>query len=55
LPDDEVVRILRSAQGRYGSTLAYLVETARGLRQHGIHDRDIERLMDLASRHGLLA
>ena len=54
LPDDEVLHILRHARGRYGSTLAYLAETATALRQHGVRDREIERLMALAHRHALL-
>jgi glutathione-specific gamma-glutamylcyclotransferase len=52
--DAEMLHILRHAQGRYGSTLDYLVETAQALRERGVHDREIERLMTLARRHGLL-
>ncbi len=55
LPDSELVEILRSANGRYGSTLAYLVETERSLRTCGIRDRDVERLVALARRHALTA
>jgi cation transport protein ChaC len=55
LPDDAMVEILRTANGRYGSTLSYLVETAASLRNCGIHDRDIERLVALARRHSLTA
>jgi len=55
LPDTELVEILRTANGRYGSTLAYLVETARSLRTCGIRDRDVERLVALARRHALTA
>jgi cation transport protein ChaC len=54
LADDDLVHILRHARGRYGSTLAYLAETAQALRQHGVHDREIERLMALARRHALV-
>jgi cation transport protein ChaC len=53
LPDAEVLHILRHAHGRYGSTWQYLAETAAALRQHGVRDREIERLMDLARQHGL--
>ena len=53
LPDGELVEILRTANGRYGSTLAYLVETARSLRTCGIRDRDVERMVALARRHAL--
>jgi cation transport protein ChaC len=53
LADAEVVHILRHARGRYGSTMAYLAETATALRERGVHDREIERLMALARREGL--
>ena len=55
LPDAQMVEILRTANGRYGSTLSYLVETATSLRNCGIRDRDIERLVDLARRNALTA
>lgn len=55
LPDAELVEILRTANGRYGSTLAYLVETAKSLRTCGIRDRDVERMVALARRHALTA
>lgn len=55
LPDGELIEILRTANGRYGSTLSYLVETERSLRTCGIRDRDIERLVALARRHSLTA
>jgi cation transport protein ChaC len=48
-----MIDILRTANGRYGSTLAYLLETAASLRGCGIHDRDVERLVALARRHAL--
>ncbi len=53
LPDAQIIEILHRARGRYGSTLAYLVETATSLSGCGIRDRDIERLMALARHHGL--
>ena len=53
LADDEMLHILRHARGRYGSTLQYLAETAAALRERGVRDREIERLMALARRHGL--
>ncbi len=55
LADEQIVDILRVAEGRYGSTLAYLVETARCLRDCGIRDRDVERLLALARCHALTA
>lgn len=54
IPDPQMLHILRHARGRYGSTLDYLADTARALRHHGLRDREIERLMRLAERHGLL-
>jgi cation transport protein ChaC len=55
VPDAQMVEILRTANGRYGSTLSYLVETATSLRNCGIRDRDIERLVSLARRNALTA
>ena len=52
--DDEMLHILRHARGRYGTTLEYLTETAHALRSQGLRDREIERLVALARRHGLL-
>ena len=54
MADAEVLHILRHARGRYGSTLAYLAETAAALRERQVHDREIERLMALARRDGLV-
>jgi cation transport protein ChaC len=54
LPDEQVLHILRHARGRFGTTLDYLADTACALRQRGVRDREIERLMGLATRHGLL-
>ncbi len=51
--DAQMLHILRHASGRYGSTLAYLADTARALHEHGLRDREIERLMRLAREHGL--
>lgn len=53
IDDAQMLHILRTASGRYGTTLEYLLETAQGLRRHGIHDREIERLATMARRHGL--
>ena len=54
LADEQVVDILRHARGRYGTTLAYLADTARCLRERGVRDREIERLVRLARSHRLL-
>jgi cation transport protein ChaC len=53
LSDDELLHVLRGASGRYGTTLQYLVDTARCLRERGVRDREIERLMALVRRHEL--
>jgi cation transport protein ChaC len=54
LPEAELLHVLRHARGRYGSTLEYLALTAAALRERGVRDREIERLMALARRHTLL-
>ncbi len=54
IDDLEMLRILRHAPGRYGSTLDYLVRTAEALRQHRMCDRESDRLLVLASRAGLV-
>lgn len=53
LPDPQLIDILRHANGRYGSTLDYLLETARALRERGVRDREVERLVSLARQHRL--
>jgi glutathione-specific gamma-glutamylcyclotransferase len=53
LPDAQLLQVLRHAKGRYGTTLDYLLQTAAALRAHGVHDREIERQVALAQRHGL--
>jgi cation transport protein ChaC len=54
IDDERMLDILRHARGRYGSTLDYLMDTARCLVQRGVHDREIERLVQLARHHGLV-
>jgi len=54
LSDAQMLDILRHARGRYGSTLEYLVCTARCLAERGVRDREIERLLALTRRHGLI-
>ncbi|MEO5770647.1 MAG: gamma-glutamylcyclotransferase, partial [Burkholderiaceae bacterium] len=51
LADAHLLDILRHARGRYGTTLEYLLETARALRARGVRDREVERMVDLVSRH----
>ncbi len=53
LADDTLLAILREARGRYGTTLDYLARTAVALRERGIRDREVERMMALAARAGL--
>lgn len=53
LPDEQMVRVLQSARGRFGTTLDYLLDTATSLRKCGIRDRDVERLVALARGHAL--
>ncbi|MES2714781.1 MAG: gamma-glutamylcyclotransferase [Pseudomonadota bacterium] len=53
IDDQAMLDILRQAQGRYGSTLDYLVRTAEALRHHRMCDRESERLVALARREGL--
>ena len=55
IADAQMVEILRTANGRFGSTLDYLLHTERSLRGCGIHDRDVARLVALARRHTLAA
>ena len=53
ISDAHMLQILRSASGRYGSTLDYLLETAAALRANGIRDREIEKIEALARQSGL--
>jgi glutathione-specific gamma-glutamylcyclotransferase len=54
LEDEQMLEILRCANGRFGSTLDYLIETATSLSGCGIRDRDVERLVALARQHALV-
>jgi glutathione-specific gamma-glutamylcyclotransferase len=54
LADEQMLHILRHASGRYGTTLQYLADTAHALRERGVRDREVQRLMALARQHGLL-
>jgi glutathione-specific gamma-glutamylcyclotransferase len=53
LSEAQIVDILRHSRGRYGTTLDYLLETAKSLAERGVRDREIERLVALTRRHGL--
>ena len=52
--DAQMLHILRHASGRYGSTLEYLASTAHALRERGVHDREVQQLMTLTTKHDLL-
>ena len=54
LPEAQMLEVLRCAEGRFGRTLDYLLDTATSLRDCGILDRDVERLVALARRHELV-
>mgnify|MGYP001764893476 CR=1 FL=1 len=45
LPPQQLREIFRHAHGRYGSTADYARQTLDALRQHGIHDRALARLL----------
>lgn len=53
IDDAQMLHILQHAQGRYGSTLDYLLQTEAALRSRQVRDREIERLVALARRQGL--
>jgi cation transport protein ChaC len=53
LDDAQLLRVLRSCRGRYGTTLDYVTRTAQALRQIGIRDYAVERLLALARQHGV--
>jgi cation transport protein ChaC len=53
ITDAELLHIFGHARGRYGTTLDYLLSTVKSLREHGIHDAELERQAHLAARHGL--
>lgn len=53
LTDEELLHVLRDARGRYGSTLDYLLQTARCLSAHGVRDSEVERIVALARSHRL--
>jgi cation transport protein ChaC len=53
IADDQLLHILRHAKGSFGTTLEYMAHTAHALRQHGVRDRELERVMRLARQNGL--
>ena len=48
LSDERYREIFAHCHGRYGSTLDYARQTLHGLREHGIEDRALARLLKLA-------
>jgi cation transport protein ChaC len=53
LNDEAMLAVLRHARGRYGTTLEYLLRTEASLRELGIRDEEVHRLVNLARHHGL--
>lgn len=53
MDDDEMLRVLRHASGRYGTTLDYLLRTAQALHERDMLDRELARLVQLARHAGL--
>jgi cation transport protein ChaC len=53
IPDEEMIKVLRHARGRYGTTLEYMVKTANALHARGMLDRELARLVRLARDAGL--
>lgn len=53
IDDEQMLHILRHARGRYGSTVDYLVHTARSLQALRMCDQESQRLLALAQRQGL--
>jgi cation transport protein ChaC len=53
MSESQLLDIFRHARGRYGTTLDYLLDTARCLAERGVRDAEIERMVALARRHGL--
>jgi cation transport protein ChaC len=53
LSDADLLHIFKHAQGRYGTTLEYLLRTVEGLHRHGLRDLDLERQWRLAALHDL--
>ncbi|MDM7948108.1 gamma-glutamylcyclotransferase [Hydrogenophaga sp.] len=49
LSDDQYREIFAHSVGRYGSTLDYARQTLHGLREHGIEDRALARLLRLTA------
>ncbi len=45
LAPQQLREIFRHARGRYGTTADYARQTHEALRQHGIHDRALTRLL----------
>jgi glutathione-specific gamma-glutamylcyclotransferase len=50
LPDHALLSILRTAKGGFGTSMDYLLETANSLRNCGIRDREIERMVALVRK-----
>ncbi|MFZ5490005.1 gamma-glutamylcyclotransferase [Thiomonas sp.] len=53
IDDAQLLHILHTSRGRYGTTLDYVMRTARALRDIGIRDAELERIMRLAAPYRL--
>lgn len=47
MPDDLLVKTIKTAVGTYGSTLDYVLETYRSLKEHNINDRRLKNVVEL--------
>ena len=48
LPAETIIERLMTCRGRMGPGIDYLLHTAQALRAHGIEDRHLQELCDLA-------
>lgn len=55
LPDHALLSILQTAKGGFGTSMDYLLETANSLRNCGIRDREIERMVALVRNESVSA
>lgn len=47
MPEDLLVKTIKTAVGTYGSTLEYVVETHKALKEHNIEDKGLEHVVNL--------
>lgn len=51
LPIRDKARYIAAATGKYGTCYEYLAETVREMKTHGIHDPELEALLDAVDTH----